>query len=151
MEAQVVVLFGEGTSGTLDNNNAYELNGGSQLAGGLGYWRGALDSSNVVHGTFGKRWRQHELWRWRRTAYMDGAAGYLGAGGSGYIGNILLENKYMLGFNVETSENANTLTYTTISENDASEIATTDKVKKGDGSARIEYMAKNRAEYDINQ
>ena len=60
-----------------------------------------------------------------------------GAGGSGYIGNPLLKNKYMVGYNVETSDEENTKTLTTTN---VSETPTSDYAKSGNGHARITNM-----------
>ena len=56
------------------------------------------------------------------------------AGGSGYIGNKLLNNKVMYGYNVEASSEPNTLTVSTTA---SSETATANYAKLGDGYAII--------------
>ena len=63
--------------------------------------------------------------------YMDAVPG---AGGSGYIANPLLKDKYMVGYNVETSdvESTKTLTTTNVSDTPISDYA-----KNGNGHARI--------------
>lgn len=57
-----------------------------------------------------------------------------GTGGSGYIGNSLLTNRSMYCYNCTTSDDVNTLTYTTT--NVSSEI-TPNYAKSGDGGAQI--------------
>ena len=61
-------------------------------------------------------------------------------GGSGYIGNGILFNKHMLGYNVETSNDINTKTNTTNSSTDVSSTAVSDKVKTGSGYAKISLI-----------
>ena len=63
-----------------------------------------------------------------------------GAGGSGYIGNDLLTDKHMAGYNVETSDAEKTKT---ISVNVASESPAADTAKKGNGYARITNLNKD--------
>lgn len=60
-----------------------------------------------------------------------------GAGGSGYIGNYLLTDKHMAGYNIETSEDESTKT---ISVADASEEPKADYAKIGNGYAKITYL-----------
>ena len=55
-------------------------------------------------------------------------------GGSGYIGNRLLFNKHMTGYNVETSDDESTKTITTTN---VSEEPMSDYAKKGNGYAKI--------------
>ena len=57
-----------------------------------------------------------------------------GAGGSGYIGNSNLFDKYMVGYNVETSDEESTKT---ISNNAVNSVPTSDFSKIGNGFARI--------------
>lgn len=60
-----------------------------------------------------------------------------GAGGSGYIGNSLLFNKYMYCYNCATSDEESTKTFTTTC---AEETPTENCAKKGNGYARITYL-----------
>ena len=57
-----------------------------------------------------------------------------GAGGSGYINTTKLTNAYMYGYSVQTSNSANTMTYSTTN---VSESPTSNYAKLGDGYARI--------------
>ena len=80
--------------------------------------------------------------------YPGGGGGYYGgqigatkvgsAGGSGYIGNLLLNNKYMYCYNCETSDEESTKTYTTTN---VSATPTADYAKSGSGAARITFTA----------
>ena len=70
--------------------------------------------------------------------YGGGASwGGSGAGGSGYIGNSLLTDKHMAGYNVTTSNDESTKT---ISVKNASETPTPDYAKIGNGYAKITYI-----------
>ena len=69
--------------------------------------------------------------------YGGYAKNYCGAGGSGYIGNPELKNKHMAGYEVTTSNDEDTKT---ISVTEATEEATEDCAKKGDGFARITFL-----------
>ena len=60
-----------------------------------------------------------------------------GGAGSGYIGNPLLSNKKMVGYNVPTSSAESTKTE---SVNEASETPTANKPKIGNGFARIKFL-----------
>ena len=60
-----------------------------------------------------------------------------GGAGSGYIGNSLLSNKKMVGYNVPTSEAESTKTE---SINEASESPVSGKPKSGNGYARIKLV-----------
>ena len=79
--------------------------------------------------------------------YATGGGGYYGGGygyhapaggGSGYIGNSLLNNKYMYCYNCETSDEESTKTYTTTN---VSDTPTADYAKSGSGAARITFTA----------
>jgi len=61
----------------------------------------------------------------------------IGGGGSGYIGNPLLTDKHMYGYNVATSSEESTKT---IAGACVSETPTADCAKIGDGYARITYL-----------
>ena len=78
--------------------------------------------------------------------YTTGGGGYYGGGfgyhapaggGSGYIGNSLLTNKYMYCYNCDTSDEVDTKTYTTTN---TSEIANSDYAKMGDGAIKITFL-----------
>ena len=60
-----------------------------------------------------------------------------GGAGSGYIGNLLLSNKKMVGYNVPTSSAESTKTE---SVNEASETPVANKPKIGNGFARIKFL-----------
>ena len=68
------------------------------------------------------------------------AGGHSAAGGSGYIGNSSLINKHMIGYNVEESSEESTKTISVSSINDVSETPQSDKVKIGNGFARISFI-----------
>ena len=74
--------------------------------------------------------------------WCDGANGknFTGYGGSGYINYPLLKNKYMYGYNVNTSDEIGTKTYTTTNVSDE---PVKDYAKRGDGYARITYLGTN--------
>lgn len=63
--------------------------------------------------------------------------GYKGGAGSGYIGNSLLSNKKMVGYNVPTSSAEGTKTE---SVNDVSASPVSGKPKSGNGHARIKFL-----------
>ena len=65
---------------------------------------------------------------------------FTGYGGSGYINYPLLKNKYMYGYNVNTSDEIGTKTYTTTNVSDK---PVKDYAKRGDGYARITYSGAN--------
>lgn len=67
-----------------------------------------------------------------------------GGAGSGYIGNSLLSNKKMVGYNVPTSSAEGTKTE---SVNEISASAVANKPKSGNGHARIKFLR----EIDINE
>lgn len=60
-----------------------------------------------------------------------------GGAGSGYIGNSLLSNKKMVGYNVPTSSAEGTKTE---SVNEVSASAVSGKPKSGNGFARIKFV-----------
>ena len=66
-----------------------------------------------------------------------------GGAGSGYIGNQLLSNKKMVGYNVPTSSAESTKTE---SVEDARSTATSGKPKIGNGHARITFLRENTSE-----
>ena len=63
--------------------------------------------------------------------------GYKGGAGSGYIGNSLVSNKKMVGYNVPTSSAEGTKTE---SVNDVSASAVSGKPKSGNGFARVKFI-----------
>ena len=66
-----------------------------------------------------------------------GTSAKSGGAGSGYIGNSLLSNKKMVGYNVPTSDVESTKTE---SANEASESPVSGKPKIGNGYARIKFL-----------
>lgn len=70
-----------------------------------------------------------------------------GGAGSGYIGNSLVSNKKMVGYNVPTSSAESTKTE---SVNEASESPVSGKPKIGNGHARIKIISQEK-EYDIDE
>ena len=88
---------------------------------------------------------------WSCTGVAGGGGGYYGgfnidldvhpaSGGSGYIGNSKLKNKFMYCYDCETSTEVNTYTITGKMFSDNASSAT---AKKGNGYARIIYLGKN--------
>ena len=72
--------------------------------------------------------------------YYGGTGGGVnspGCGGSSYIGNSLLTNKYMYCYNCTTSNEYSTKTYTTTN---VSDVPTSDYAKKNDGAVRITFL-----------
>ena len=67
----------------------------------------------------------------------------LGLGVLGYIGNALLENKGMYGYNVTNSSDESTKTTSTTN---VSNIATANHAKTGNGYANIQYISYAYAE-----
>ncbi len=69
------------------------------------------------------------------SGFYGGKAGEYGAGGgSGYIGNSILKNKHMAGYNVSTSTEEGTKT---ISVTNSSNSPISDYAKEGNGYAKI--------------
>ena len=114
--------------------------GGTQTTGGLG---NNGDTSNK--GTFGQGGTGTGL-------FTGGGGGFYGgggthnvgctaegaAGGSGYIGNSLLTNKYMYCYNCTTSDATDTKTYTTTN---TSSTPISNYAKSGNGAAKITLMS----------
>lgn len=71
------------------------------------------------------------------TIFHSGVPANGGGAGSGYIGNSLLSNKKMVGYNVPTSSAEGTKTE---SVNEASATPVSGKPKSGNGFARIKYL-----------
>lgn len=71
------------------------------------------------------------------TMYVQASIMNEAGAGSGYIGNSLLSNKKMVGYNVPTSDAEGTKTE---SINDVSASAVANKPKSGNGHARIKYL-----------
>lgn len=67
-----------------------------------------------------------------------GTSAKSGGAGSGYIGNFLLSNKKMVGYNVPTSSDEGTKTE---SVNDVSTNPVSGKPKSGNGHVRIKYLS----------
>ena len=102
--------------------------------GGFGYGGGSTNIiSNVLGGGGG--------------GYYGGCYGYYapGSGGSGYIANPNLSNKYMYTYcsdNCNEYKSTATDTYTDTTIN-ASEIATSDYAKEGNGTAKITWIGES--------
>ncbi len=69
-----------------------------------------------------------------------------GGAGSGYIGNSLVSNKKMVGYNVPTSEDESTKTE---SVEDASESPVSGKPKIGNGYAKIKFLRDNYQVFNL--
>lgn len=136
-----------GNSGILGTNSqssgAYTLpNGGSQTAGGT---KSTGTEASGSAGAFGKGGASGNR------VYGGGGAGYYGgggggssfytslsgAGGSSYIGNLLLINKSMYCYNCEESSDLSTKTISTTCH---SSTPTENCAKEGNGFARITYF-----------
>ena len=76
-----------------------------------------------------------------------GTSAKSGGAGSGYIGNSLLSNKKMVGYNVPTSSAKGTKTEST---NEVSASAVSGKPKSGNGSARIKFVKECTEKYIDN-
>ena len=76
-----------------------------------------------------------------------GTSSKSGGAGSGYIGNSLLSNKKMVGYNVPTSSAEGTKTE---SVNDVSASAVSGKPKSGNGFARIKLVSQAQQKVDIS-
>ena len=113
-------------AGKFEHNyyNLFEVNShkGSNAEFGQGGSNG--NSSGNMSGGGGGLWGG---------AYCTNCSG-AGGGGSGYIGNSLLSEKHMAGYNVETSDDETTKT---ISTTKVSETSIEDYAKKGNGYAKI--------------
>ena len=105
--------------------------GGTQNAGGYGYSSGAFGQGSISNTSM-----INECIPGGGGGLYGGASSiWMGAsGGSGYIGNELLTDKHMAGYNVATSNEESTKT---ISVSSASEEPIPDCAKKGNGFARI--------------
>ena len=105
--------FGEGSPGYAGYNVSGSAEGSSGSGGGFYGGKTYNESSTATEKSTG------------------------GAGGSGYIGNSLLSDKYMACYNCETSEESSTKTITTTEK---SETPITDTAKIGNGYAIISYI-----------
>lgn len=131
--AQTSIAYGVGTGGT-------QVSGGYEQY--INSWNGA------TYGSFGKGATVFSWWN-DGNYYLTGAGGGAGfygggsqehgpaGGGSGYIGNSLLYDRHMAGYNVEASEAETTKT---ISVANASEEPKADYAKIGNGYAKITYL-----------
>lgn len=87
--------------------------------------------------------RNHCTFKWLTTIGTEALynwvhkIAYSGGAGSGYIGNSLVSNKKMVGYNVPTSSAEGTKTE---SVNDVSASAVSGKPKSGNGFARIRFL-----------
>lgn len=139
--SQVPVFVSRGGSGGgIKGGNASEVKYNNITYLAIGGSQDNMETAqHRVIGKFGKG---------AETVYVGGGGGFYGGsvsgpgggGGSGYIGNPLLTNKYMVGYNVETSNIPETKTYSKNSDTDISVTAQADKVKKEDGYAKISIV-----------
>lgn len=81
-----------------------------------------------------------------KVAFYFNPASPSGGAGSGYIGNSLLSNKKMVGYNVPTSSAESTKTEST---NEASENPVSGKPKIGNGFARIKFLSNEKTVFSL--
>ena len=128
----------------IDNSYPYYGTGGSQISGGIGVEVSNYPATADINGDFGISGKGYS----NIDGGSDGGTGYFGGGGttlaggggggSGYIGNLLLNNKVMYCYNcVESSEESTKTISTTCNE----EIPTSYCAKKEDGYARITLVS----------
>jgi type II secretory pathway pseudopilin PulG len=163
------IAFADGLLSTLTNKKDYIVivaGGGSGAqfnyppGNGGGYKGGTITyKGNVYDG--GTQTTGYGLGQGYPTAKFcgrwagGGGSGYYGAniagdncdpfslgGGSGFINYPLLKNKYMYGYNVPTSDEEGTKTYTT---NNVSDKPVKNYAKRGDGYAKITYLGTNNS------
>ncbi len=120
------------------NNSTYIPGGGTQIGPGYAY------GGTTRQGLFGSGKQSNTSgWGGGGGGYYGGSNGNgtTGAGGSGYIGNGLLTNKYMYCYDCSTSSDENTKTYSTIN---VSSDPISNYAKEGDGAVKItSYLAIN--------
>lgn len=118
--------YNSATGGTQDSGYAF---GQGQNGRTASYWAssGAEGNPGAGGGFYGGTTPQ----------YSGGSSNAKSGGGSGYIGNSILFDKHMTGYNVETSTDPDTYTNTTT---DFSTEAISDTAKEGDGFVRITYL-----------
>lgn len=120
----------------ITSNENYFAYGGTQTTGGTGYENGSFGKG----GGFSEYATTHtDLGGAGGGGFYGGGAGKnpawsSGGGGSGYIGNDILSNKHMTGYDVDTSNDTKTKTYSTTN---VSATPISDYAKKGNGYARI--------------
>lgn len=134
--------------GTGGNHTSYST-GGSQISGGTAIITNEAYGNNGQFGIGGIGTYNSSLSNGHKNSGGSGGGGWYGGagasigsgwlmygatGGSGYIGNPLLKEKYMVGYNVEASNEESTKT---ISTTNVSQDAISDYAKKGNGYARI--------------
>ena len=125
-----------GATGTYGNSIGY---GGTQSSGGYG-----TDNSKPsgYEGSFGQggNCTKYDC-AGGGGGYYGGAAiiggGGYGSGGSGYIGNLQLTDKYMYCYDCPTSDETDTKTYTTTN---VSSTPTSNYAKSGSGAAKISFI-----------
>ena len=136
---------GGGATGNAGTGGCYSPTGGTQngignsgdsdcTAAGFGYGGNAPNGSSA-QGTYGAGGGGGGYYGGGAASFKSGsncASG--GAGGSGYIDNSLLTNKYMYCYNCTTSTETAAKTYTTTN---VSDVPTSDYAKSGNGAAKI--------------
>lgn len=116
-------------------NSKYTSTGATQTGSGSGYYPGSFGKGGCNASSNGCSGGGGGLYGGDAARYAGG-----GAGGSGYIGNSLLTNKYMYCYNCATSDAVDTKTYTTTC---AEETPTENCAKIGKGYAKITYLGPN--------
>lgn len=140
-----------GGNGTPNTSTVYGYGmGGTQTAGGGSYIISMPPEVNsVAYGSFGKgaTLRYYFELVGSYLTSSGGGGGFYGGGsiehgpaggGSGYIQNSKLSNKYMVCYNCATSSEEK---YKTISNYNVSETALSDYSKKGTGYAKITFLS----------
>ena len=126
---------------TKNRNFGQVCYGATQSAGGYC----SYDNNSFGTGTFGQGGSAESSGG--GAGYYGGAAAfnYSTSGGTSYIGNNLLSNKYTACYDCDESTDPDTKT---ISVSNVSQLATSDHAKKGNGYARITYIEENNNEFE---
>ena len=138
-----------GNTGTCTNSSYKPGVGGSQSVAGTA---GGGNSVNGVNrgddGAFGQGGNGNYYSAGGGGFYGGGASNQSGGGGgSGYIGNLLLNNKIMYCYNCSQSNEEDTKTISTT----CNEVTPTENcAKKGNGYAKITYLGNVNIEYYID-
>lgn len=142
----ILVVSGGGSGGYGYNSSWWIGNSGGGFIGGYSYESFSAGTQNSGY-DFGQASDTSAIIENTNTNHSGGGGGFYGGhaywgeigagGGSGYIGNSLLTDKYMYCYNCETSDVESTKTYSTTC---AEETPTENCTKIGNGYARITYL-----------
>lgn len=147
-----IIIVSGGGSGAYGYPSSWWLgNSGGGYIGGYSYQSYSAGTQNSGY-DFGQASDTSSLIENANSNHSGGGGGFYGGhaywgeigagGGSGYIGNPLLSDKYMYCYNCETSDVESTKTFTTTC---ASETPTENCAKIGNGYAKITYLGPNYA------